>query len=710
MSSADDTPLPPDRIEARLDEILEVEFNFRDAGPAAAAIARLTREEQQYVLDWVRRIASTHIELAYRFAGHAAYALEVLAPRGIEAWAVRAMDLYDRQGLHPALAAIHEIDSFVHVTHERAAGALFEEQQGVLGHFLHGLSGRHLKLEEADAPYTDSETLFLPPIVARLPDARDNFRLYKAMVALHWAQTRFGTFRLPLATLVEQHPDGDRLLTLFHALETERLEGCIGRELPGLYREMGEVEAKLADTAPSDEWEALAGRLRSADATAEDCLAIALDRVGELAPPPPRSYQGRLDPPLVQAVQAARIEREKIHFRVALARMLEEQTRETPGPERETRFDKRIVPDPTVPEGVRFELLLDDAPLAPPDEVTRLATSILLDLDDIPDEYLHPAGPGDYDPRYFKEVQEEEDPDAVWRGTYHEEGATLEREWDHRRQHYRKGWCAVRERDVEAVRDDFAEETLRKHAGLARHLRRTFEALRDEERILKRQPDGEGVDIDAVVEALADHRAGREMPERLFTRLHRAERNIAVAFMVDMSGSTRGWINDAERESLILLCEALEALGDRYAIYGFSGNTRKRCDLYRVKRFDEPYDATVRARISGIRPQDYTRMGFAIRHLSRLLNEQSARTRVLITLSDGKPDDYDGYRGEYGVEDTRRALLEAKRDGIHPYCITIDEEARDYLPHLYGPAAFTVVDEVRQLPFKVSDIYRRLTT
>ena len=707
-------PTPPDSlnketVEQRLDEILEVEFNFRDAAPAAEAIARLERREQEYVLEWVRRIASTHIELAFQFAGHAAYALEVLDPRGIEAWAVRAMDLYDRLGLRPALAAIHEIDSFVHVTHERAVGAVFEEQQGVLGHFLHGLSGRRLKLDEADAPFTDGETLFLPPMVARLPDARDNFRLYKGMVALHWAQTRFGTFRLPLAALVAEHPQGERLLTLFHALETERLEGCIGRELPGLYRDMEQVEGKLTEAAPSAEWEELASRLRAADATADDCLAIALDRVGELEPPPPRSYQGRLDPERVHSVMEARLEREKTHFRVALSRLLEEQGREKKEEEEPHRFDKRITPDSASPEGVRFELLLDDAPVAPPDEVARLATSILLDLGDIPDEYLHPAGPGDYDPRWFKEM-EEEDPDAVWRGVYHEEGATLTKEWDHRRQHYRKGWCAVRERDVEPVDDGFAAETLRKHAGLARHLRRTFEALRDEDRIEKRQPFGEGVDIDAVVEALADHRAGREMPDRLFTRLHRSERNIAVAFMVDMSGSTRGWINDAERESLVLLCEALETLGDRYAIYGFSGNTRKRCDLYRVKRFDEPYDDTVRGRISGIRPQDYTRMGFAVRHLSKLLNEQSARTRVLVTLSDGKPDDYDGYRGEYGIEDTRRALLEAKRDGIHPYCITIDEEARDYLPHLYGPAAFTVVDEVRQLPFKVSDIYRKLTT
>jgi len=228
---------------------------------------------------------------------------------------------------------------------------------------------------------------------------------------------------------------------------------------------------------------------------------------------------------------------------------------------------------------------------------------------------------------------------------------------------------------------------------------------------LKCQVSGDEIDIDALVEALADAREGREMSDQLIMRMHRTERNVAVMFMVDMSGSTKGWINDAERESLILMCETLETLGDRYAIYGFSGITRKRCELFRIKQFDEPYNDAVQARISGIRPQDYTRMGFAIRHLSSLLQGVEARTKLLITLSDGKPDDYfDGYRSVYGIEDTRQALIEAKRLGIHPFCITIDKEGQEYLPHMYGAVNYVVIDEVRKLPLKVADIYRRLTT
>ncbi len=269
----------------------------------------------------------------------------------------------------------------------------------------------------------------------------------------------------------------------------------------------------------------------------------------------------------------------------------------------------------------------------------------------------------------------------------------------------------LRELDVDPQPGSFVQRTLIRYAHHVNGLRRTFEALRGEDKRLKKEPVGDEVDIDALVEAHADARSGLEMTDRLFTRMDKVERNIAVLFMVDMSGSTKGWVNDAQRESLILLCEALEHLGDRYAIYGFSGMTRKRCEVYRIKRFADPYDEEVRGRVAGIRARDYTRMGVAIRHLCGLLNQMEAKTRILVTLSDGKPDDYGGeYRGEYGIEDTRRALIEAKRDGVHPFCITIDREAQEYLPHMYGPVAYTIVDAVEKLPYKVSEIYRRLTT
>ena len=471
---------------------------------------------------------------------------------------------------------------------------------------------------------------------------------------------------------------------------------------------MQRLKQLLGEEALATAWQGAAHTLAAPGAEVEQSIALARQHYADGKAPGTSVLHGGLKPELAAACMAQRIEREKLLLRVKLAKLLEEQEQKR-GSEGAADKHFELRQDDADPDALKgFELVLDDAPVAPPEDVKSLISSIQLDLREIPDEYLVPAGPGEYDPSLFEE--QESDPDAVWKGSYHEEGAFLYDEWDFGRQNYRKHWCAVREKDVAPVHDQFPDHTLDKYSGVVKHLRKTFEAMRDEDRLLKRQSDGEGVDIDALVEALADAHDGREMTDRLFTRMHRADRNIAVMFMVDMSGSTRGWINEAEREALILLCEALETLGDRYAIYGFSGMSRKRCEIFRVKNFDEAYDAEIKARISGIKPQDYTRMGFAIRHLSHLLNAVDARTRVLITISDGKPDDFSDYRGEYGIEDPRRALIEARRNGIHPYCITIDEQAHDYLPHMYGAAAYTIIDDVAQLPYKVSDIYRRLTT
>jgi nitric oxide reductase NorD protein len=172
-------------------------------------------------------------------------------------------------------------------------------------------------------------------------------------------------------------------------------------------------------------------------------------------------------------------------------------------------------------------------------------------------------------------------------------------------------------------------------------------------------------------------------------------------FMVDMSGSTKGWVNDAERESLVLLCEAIEALGDRYAIYGFSGWTRTRCDIYRIKSLHRSLrccDAATHRRHRGARLHAHGRRRAPP---VRPAAGQAARHKLLVTLSDGRPDDHgDEYRGRYGIEDTRRALLEAREKGIRSYCVTIDRHGADYLPQLYGPAHYTVIDDAKKLPRK----------
>ncbi len=245
---------------------------------------------------------------------------------------------------------------------------------------------------------------------------------------------------------------------------------------------------------------------------------------------------------------------------------------------------------------------------------------------------------------------------------------------------------------------------------MIKSIKRRFESLVGAPVVQRHQVDGDEIDVDALIEAHADRQAGRSFSEHVYRRRVDHGRDIAALFLVDMSGSTRGWVNQAEREALVLLCEAFSLLGDRYAIYGFSGRTHKRCDVFAIKAFGDRYDEQVKRRIAGIAPKGYTRLGAPIRCLSRRLAALPARHRLLVTITDGKPEDYRSYRGAYGIEDTRRALTEARRSGINAFCLTIDEAGGDYLPRMYGPANYVVLDDVMQLPYKLADVYRKLTS
>jgi nitric oxide reductase NorD protein len=705
-------PLTARQLEERLDAHM---VSLGAAEEPSRVLAEFPRETQNFVLRCAAMVGRTSSGMAFNFITHVCSALRLMNEAGVEAWLLHCMDIYDTRGLHPAVAAFKEVEAFACEHKARSIGLALDEVANVLEGFVHGLNGRRLKIEAGEQVYTDTETLYLPAAVSRFTDRDANFQLYKSMVVHLWAQTWYGTWRENIPNALARFGEYDKALACFHALETLRLDAKIRRALPGVYRQMAMLRA---DCVPPDEpaWRCAVERLSADSAGVNDSLALVADII-ETAPIGAVPYQGVLKPIQVAKAREARIEADKKAFRLGLLRLRQDLDKtadddqeavaeEAVGHLAQDNFRLREVTSEATSEGFAYEIELDGRPLPVPDNVKGTMASILQDLGEIPEDYLQAAGDG----VYFAGDTGERSADDVWKGTYHEEGAFLYNEWDYERQNYRKNWAVLRELDVHPSHDHFVDKVLHKYRGLAMELRRTFEALRGEDKLLKKQPYGDDVDIDALVEAVADTYHGEEMTERLFTKLHKLERNIAVMFMVDMSGSTKGWINDAEREALALLCESLETLGDRYAIYGFSGMTRKRCEVYRIKSFQDPYNEEVKARISGIRPKDYTRMGVTIRHLTYLLNEVEARTKLLITLSDGKPDDYDTYRGAYGIEDTRMALIEAKRSGIHPFCITIDTEARDYLPHMYGAVNYAVIDEVRKLPLKVSDIYRRLTT
>jgi nitric oxide reductase NorD protein len=182
------------------------------------------------------------------------------------------------------------------------------------------------------------------------------------------------------------------------------------------------------------------------------------------------------------------------------------------------------------------------------------------------------------------------------------------------------------------------------------------------------------------------------------------ERDLACLLLADLSLSTDTWVNNQERvidvirDSLFLFSEAMSATGDRFALWGFSSRKRADVRMHCIKGFDERYTDAIRGRIAVIKPGFYTRMGAAVRHATRQLEKEVAGRRLLLLLTDGKPNDLDQYEGRYGIEDTRMALREARRAGLHPFCVTIDDRAGDYLPWLFGSDGYVVIRRPAELP------------
>jgi nitric oxide reductase NorD protein len=278
-------------------------------------------------------------------------------------------------------------------------------------------------------------------------------------------------------------------------------------------------------------------------------------------------------------------------------------------------------------------------------------------------------------------------------------------EWDYRRRKYHRDWCTVLERRTQRRDVEVVKRILEKYSGLVKLIRRRFEAMRQDITRLKRQHDGDEVDIDAWVSCFVDLAAGTSPEEKFYSRMVKRRRDVSVAFLIDQSNSTSGRTLEVEKEALVLMHQALVTLGDRHAVYAFSSNTRWECNFTVVKEFR---DRGIEG-IAGLAPGGYTRIGAAIRHACRKLRSQSSRDKVLILLTDGAPMDYDGYDGRYALEDTRMAVLEAKRKRIHVVCITVDVEASEYLPKMFGERGYVVISRVSELPKRLPPLYAKLT-
>ncbi|MGV8892099.1 MAG: nitric oxide reductase activation protein NorD [Burkholderiaceae bacterium] len=286
-------------------------------------------------------------------------------------------------------------------------------------------------------------------------------------------------------------------------------------------------------------------------------------------------------------------------------------------------------------------------------------------------------------------------------------------EWDCRKQHLQLAHCRLQmmlARDAEPCVLPLA---LR---ATARRLRNQFQSLSTAPARLKGQVSGSDLDLDACVRYAAEKSSGAPIAEPgLYIDTRKQLRDLSCLLLADLSLSTDAWINnsarviDVIRDSLLLFGEALAATGDRFALYGFSSVRRQNIRFHLLKGFDERYSDIIRGRLVALKPGFYTRMGAAIRHSAAILSKQKSTRRLLLILTDGKPNDLDKYEGRYGIEDTRMAIQEARRLGLTPFCVTIDEKAGDYLPHLFGANGYVMVKNAAELPQVLPRLYVQLT-
>lgn len=287
-------------------------------------------------------------------------------------------------------------------------------------------------------------------------------------------------------------------------------------------------------------------------------------------------------------------------------------------------------------------------------------------------------------------------------------------EWDYRLAAYRQRGAVVRSSRATSGSGIWVEEVMARHAALVRRVRRRFDGLRPRRQRVGLQADGGDLDLSAYVTAFANWRACQPADDRFYTAARPARRDLAIALLIDISASTDSWVSgslriiDVEKESLIVLLEALDALGDRHAALGFSGEGPGDVRVITIKEFDERGGADVRRRVAALEPDGYTRAGAAIRHASGLLAREAARHRLLLILSDGKPNDVDQYAGRYGIEDTRQAVAEARMQRLVPYCLTVDREAPAYMPSIFGPRGYAVLRRQDLLPAVLIEVVRRL--
>lgn len=282
-------------------------------------------------------------------------------------------------------------------------------------------------------------------------------------------------------------------------------------------------------------------------------------------------------------------------------------------------------------------------------------------------------------------------------------------EWNHRARAYMQDHCRV----LDAPAQPDVSQPFTPNQRRVREVRRQFEALRPRRILQPRQVDGSELDLDALLTTRADLAATGRGSDRIWQAARKVERDLSVAFLIDTSRSTEAAIGDTSvidvaREAMSALAAGIEAAGDRLGVWGFSSLRRNRVFLTRCKSFDTPLSSDVTANIGALRPGHYTRLGAAIRHVSAQLAQEPSAHKLLIVLTDGKPNDLDHYEGQHGIEDSHMAVREARRAEQSLHGVVIDEDGQDWFARIFGRGGFTLLPAPERLIRALPRIYSTL--
>ena len=626
---------------------------------------------------------------------------------------------------------------------------LLEDYRSILTIFANAIAGRALRLkseEEIEAkdqlpvrvlPASDGRSIYLPGFLAGEASRRENFREYKVAVAHQAGYVAYDTFGeglLPILSEIEALPLARLAQDIFFVLEDCRIDHRIREEYPGLAAEIDLVLDSVMESRP------LLHELALQEALVEILLRLTLGRFDDREAP--REAARHLDV-IRGALAGFPGQARSVWDSYSRARIIYDYVSKLPA---STSYG------PLVPLRNRGSIELDSVPgpsryPSSLDEITEIIVDEE-DLDPLSVEGLDGAGKKTTIPPDARFIEADDipargqfmtDADGIQtegrkrhpdqgdqsrtksivipsssRSTG-KEGPFYYDEWDYLAKGYRRRWCCLRESMIRPAPSGLFDEISARYSDLIQRVTRQFQRIRPEMlEIVRRVEWGDEMDLPAVVRGAVERRAGMTPSEKIFIRRERKIRRIAFLFLLDMSASTSETVPgdgdgenekrviDVEIEGLVVIMEALQALSDEYGVFGFSGYGRENVDFYRIKDFSDTYSESLKQRICNIQPQQGTRMGPAIRHAIQRLKSVDSDQRVMLLLSDGYPQDHDYGEDrrsrEYGLHDTMMALLEAKKEGIKPFCITVDQSGYDYLRKMCDPSSYLIIRDINSLP------------